>query len=42
MPLVFVSGIAGLSRIVTLHNFAITATENEEKNSDIPKIDYVS
>lgn len=36
----FVSGIAGLSRIVTLHNFTITATENKEKNSDIPKIDY--
>ncbi|WP_180116024.1 type 4a pilus biogenesis protein PilO [Acinetobacter sp. YH12140] len=37
----FVSGIAGLSRIVTLHNLTITATENKEKNSDIPKIDYV-
>ena len=36
----FVSGIAGLSRIVTLHNFTITATENKEKNSDIPKVDY--
>ncbi|RKG54680.1 hypothetical protein D7V64_03640 [Acinetobacter cumulans] len=37
----FVSGIAGLSRIVTLHDFEITATENAEKKSDIPKIDYV-
>lgn len=37
----FISGIAGLSRIVTLHDFEITATENAEKKSDIPKIDYV-
>ena len=37
----FVSGIAGLSRIVTLHNFTIIATANKEKNSDIPKVDYV-
>ena len=26
---------------MTLHNLTITATENKEKNSDIPKIDYV-
>lgn len=37
----FVSGIAGLSRIVTLHDFDITGIENKEKRSDIPKIDYV-
>ncbi len=37
----FVSGIAGLSRIVTLHDFTIIATENKEKKSDIPKVDYV-
>ncbi len=36
----FVSGIAGLSRIVTLHDFEITATENKEKRTDIPKVDY--
>lgn len=36
----FVSGIAGLSRIVTLHDFEITATENTEKRTDIPKVDY--
>lgn len=37
----FVSGIAGLSRIVTLHDFTITGTENKEKRSEIPVIDYV-
>lgn len=36
----FVSGIAGLSRIVTLHDFEITASENQEKKTDIPKVDY--
>ncbi|MEN3979710.1 type 4a pilus biogenesis protein PilO [Acinetobacter sp. CWB-B33] len=36
----FVSGISGLSRIVTLHDFEITATENKEKRTDIPKVDY--
>ncbi|WP_404798971.1 type 4a pilus biogenesis protein PilO [Acinetobacter thermotolerans] len=37
----FVSGIAGLSRIVTLHDFEITGTANKEKKTDIPVIDYV-
>ena len=36
----FVSGIAGLSRIVTLHDFTITGTENKEKKTDIPVVDY--
>ena len=36
----FVSSIAGLSRIVTLHDFTITGTENKEKKSEIPVIDY--
>ncbi len=36
----FVSGIAGLSRIVTLHDFTITATGNTNKKSEIPSIDY--
>jgi len=37
----FVSSIAGLSRIVTLHDFTIIGTENKEKKSEIPVIDYV-
>jgi type IV pilus assembly protein PilO len=37
----FVSSIAGLSRIVTLHDFTITGTENKEKKSEIPVSDYV-
>ncbi len=37
----FVSGIAGLSRIVTLHDFTINSTENKQKKTDIPTIDYV-
>ena len=37
----FVSSIAGLSRIVTLHDFTITGTENKEKKSEIPVIGYV-
>lgn len=36
----FVSGIAALPRIVTLHDFEIVATENKEKKSDIPQITY--
>ena len=36
----FVSGIAALPRIVTLHDFDITATENKEKKTDIPQITY--
>ena len=36
----FVSSIAGLSRIVTLHDFTITGTEKKKK-SEIPVIDYV-
>ncbi len=36
----FVSSIAGLSRIVTLHDFTIIGTENKEKKSEIPVIDY--
>jgi len=36
----FVSGIATLPRIVTLHDFVITATQNTDKKSDIPTVDY--
>lgn len=36
----FVSGIAALPRIVTLHDFVITATQNQDKKSDIPTVDY--
>jgi type IV pilus assembly protein PilO len=36
----FVSGIAALPRIVTLHDFNIVATENKEKKSDVPQISY--
>lgn len=36
----FVSGISSLSRIVTLHDFEIIASENKEKRTDIPKVDY--
>lgn len=38
---VFVSGIAGLSRIVTLHDFTISSSENPQKKSEIPSINYV-
>jgi type IV pilus assembly protein PilO len=37
----FVSGIAGLSRIVTLHDFTISSSENSQKKSEIPSINYV-
>jgi len=37
----FISGIAGLSRIVTLHDFSISATAASNAKSEIPKIDYV-
>jgi type IV pilus assembly protein PilO len=36
----FVSGIAALPRIVTLHDFNIVATENKEKKSDVPQVNY--
>jgi type IV pilus assembly protein PilO len=36
----FVSGIASLPRIVTLHDFVITATPSADKKSDIPTVDY--
>jgi type IV pilus assembly protein PilO len=36
----FVSGIAALPRIVTLHDFVITATQSAEKKSDVPVINY--
>lgn len=36
----FVSGIAGLSRILTLHDFVITATPSQDKKTDIPTVDY--
>ena len=36
----FVSGIAALPRIVTLHDFEIMGTENKEKKTDIPQITY--
>ena len=37
----FVSSIAGLSCIVTLHDLTITGTENKEKKFEIPVIDFV-
>lgn len=37
----FISAIAALPRIVTLHDFVITANENKDKKSDIPVIDYM-
>lgn len=36
----FVSAIAALPRIVTLHNFEITATENKEKRAEVPVVNY--
>lgn len=36
----FVSGIAALPRIVTLHDFVITGTQSQDKKSDIPTVDY--
>lgn len=36
----FVSGIAALPRIVTLHDFTINATENKENKSDVPQVSY--
>lgn len=38
----FVSGTAALPRIVTMHDFTITASENKEKKTDIPQITYVA
>jgi type IV pilus assembly protein PilO len=38
----FVSGIAALPRIVTLHDFTITASENKEKKSDVPQVSYTA
>ncbi|NHB56759.1 type 4a pilus biogenesis protein PilO [Acinetobacter sp. 194] len=36
----FVSGIAALPRIVTLHDFSIVASSGANKKSDIPQISY--
>lgn len=36
----FVSGIAALPRIVTLHDFVITSTQTQDKKSDIPTVNY--
>ena len=36
----FVSGIAVLPRIVTLHDFELTASASKENKSDIPAVDY--
>lgn len=36
----FVSGIAALPRIVTLHNFTIEAKQDTNKKVDVPKITY--
>ncbi|SPL68833.1 type IV pilus inner membrane component PilO [Acinetobacter stercoris] len=36
----FVSAIAALPRIVTLHDFVISTAENPKKKSDIPEIEY--
>ncbi|OTG67563.1 type 4a pilus biogenesis protein PilO [Acinetobacter silvestris] len=37
---IFVSNIAALPRIVTLHDFDIIGTVNKDKKTDIPVIDY--
>ena len=36
----FVSGIAALPRIVTLHDFDISASSANDKKTDIPQISY--
>lgn len=36
----FISGIAALPRIVTVHDFDISAATNTEKKTDIPQITY--
>ena len=36
----FTTGIAALPRIVTLHDFTVEATEDTQKKSDIPVINY--
>jgi type IV pilus assembly protein PilO len=36
----FVSAIAALPRIVTLHNFEITADDNKEKRAEVPTVTY--
>ncbi|MCM1959609.1 type 4a pilus biogenesis protein PilO [Acinetobacter modestus] len=36
----FVTGIAALPRIVTLHDFVVEAKEDSQKKSDIPVINY--
>ncbi|MCJ0830027.1 type 4a pilus biogenesis protein PilO [Acinetobacter sp. NIPH1876] len=36
----FVTGIAALPRIVTLHDFTVEAKENTQKKSDIPVVNY--
>jgi type IV pilus assembly protein PilO len=36
----FVSSVAALPRIVTLHDFTITGTASQDKKSDVPVIDY--
>lgn len=36
----FVTGIAALPRIVTLHDFTVEATQDTQKKSDIPVINY--
>ena len=36
----FVSSLAALPRIVTLHDFTITGTPSQDNKSDVPVIDY--
>ena len=36
----FVTGIAALPRIVTLHDFEILAVENKEKRAEVPVVTY--
>ena len=36
----FVSSIAALPRIVTLHDFTITGTPSQDKKSDVPIVSY--
>ena len=36
----FVSSIAALPRIVTMHDFTVTAAPPSDKKSDIPLVDY--
>ena len=38
----FVSGIAALPRIVTLHDFTISSSISKDKKSEIPQVTYIA